>query len=251
MASAPRRAFTLIELLVVISIIAALAGMLLPAVGRVRESARSTQCQNALRQIGTAGLAYAEDSDGQIPMCWDALHYPGNTGCWFVFLAPYVEGFKPTAGAAPNFWDVSKSSIFGGCPAWRSGVANWSALWDAWGWTGFGMNTYPGATSPAVRGLSVSVAPFNLGKITYKAGRAFFGDSMQQNLWSDPAGPYGFRGNTINADAIATGKPCDSGDPVRHSGRSNYVFFDGHVQSLAAANAPQVLDEPQKVQAGQ
>ncbi|MDX1964286.1 MAG: DUF1559 domain-containing protein [Pirellulales bacterium] len=87
------RAFTLVELLVVIGIIGLLVALLLPAIQQARSAAHRTQCQNNLRQIGTA-LANYHNANKSFPEgCWGPTDDPvmRQAWGWGTLLLPFIE----------------------------------------------------------------------------------------------------------------------------------------------------------------
>lgn len=120
----PRTAFTLIELLVVISIIAVLAGMLLPALQMVRSAARSSVCLSNLRQISMASLAYANDSDGMMVPYYGTNPDGTNNPRYTDFLFPYIE---MNSGTSNN----QTKNVYV-CPAGKpmKSTASWFWLWN-------------------------------------------------------------------------------------------------------------------------
>jgi prepilin-type N-terminal cleavage/methylation domain-containing protein/prepilin-type processing-associated H-X9-DG protein len=95
-----RLAFTLIELLVVIAIIAILAAMLLPALAKAKSKAQQIYCVNNLKQLDTAWLMYAQDSNDLCPSNAAVLPFTTNFGNWVTGWLDWDAGLP--AGANTN-----------------------------------------------------------------------------------------------------------------------------------------------------
>ncbi len=225
-----KKSFTLIELLVVIAIIAILAAMLLPTLGRARNTAKAMTCTNNLKQLGLCQANYADDYKFYLPAAFTSASPGFNENLWDHIIQPYLGNNKK-----PTSWDEASAQRQKGilqCPSRR--------------------NLSRDTRSYAVNGFGYLKSWFNMSNVVEGRGTADTsawcvmptsrvpGVSSSNIMLMSELGPFlptspgaGSTYHTIRSGTYFNGSASSDTDPdFRHDGKKNVLWFDLHVGTV-------------------
>ncbi|MGI5922700.1 MAG: prepilin-type N-terminal cleavage/methylation domain-containing protein [Lentisphaeria bacterium] len=200
----PRKNFTLIELLVVIAIIAILAAMLLPALAKAREKARTISCVSNLKQQGLGLLSYTDDNEGFYMRTYINIASPAEFHVWCGSTGTHTHGETIT----PYVPDFQVRRV---CPSkYPPGISGAAANLPGCDFSTYGCYMM----NPRLSGKNQNTIPSPARAFVVMDGRGFHHCEYgyNKNAWGDFT--------VVQLDAW-----------FRHNAGINILFSDGHVES--------------------
>ncbi len=221
-----RWAFTLIELLVVLSIISLLMAIMIPALGKIRGSARRLYCAAQLEQIGLAVRTYAENQNHRIITACEIMYaHDVNEvlSAWFVRLLPYID-------KKPNEKDILKNTDpMWICPEDKDAYPRGFLNCPHEPMATYALNGYYPQQNAVDVPKNLRLGPaggYTLEQVTRPSDCFLMGETSYASQFYDADAPS-VAGYNLPRDGHHR---CTSG--FYHSGTMNLLYADGHVGNI-------------------
>jgi prepilin-type processing-associated H-X9-DG protein/prepilin-type N-terminal cleavage/methylation domain-containing protein len=192
------RGFTLLEVLVVVTIIVALAGISVPISRSVIQSAHERTCAANLRQIGVASMLYAADNQMTLPVTSHQRRQGGKS--WTLTLQPYASG-----------------TVTFKCPKDPVKARTYTYV----------INDFLTPNPAGAPDLNYSI----LARISRPEATMMFAEASETYQNTDHFHFSEFHGGAVPDSVFESQVNVGA-----HSQRANYLFADGHIESLIRAD---------------
>ncbi len=226
------KSFTLIELLIVVAIIAILAGMLLPALNKAREKAKTIKCASNMKQWGTGFALYSNTYDdylcGSHNVPFQAVSGSMATRKWFDY---YSTSRYIASGGVAGSKSAYENSGIGVCPSnEKDGVDSATITFKSSSYImngsigvngGTGASTHPNSCGNG-KNLYARISSFRQpsGKIYITDGKDGVQEASFVTCYFFPENDNSIAGRTS----------------LRHNKLANALWVDGHVSLIQYAD---------------